>query len=201
MISINVPERLAAFLDRDLWYVIGGSLVVVAFLYLFDELPDAGAPGATAQYLFIVVVGFVVGSALAGLGQWLRLGTMAYYYRPRKFMILLYELHGDQKWKEDLLGCDKEQRASAAERMARVAVKAGAFRSRQSAGIIKWATLTPCTLVTAVFLAIRFVRRDEQVDLWMAIFALAVFAISWLLNRTTAMSVTQSDARVLDSSA
>ena len=89
-------KALGRFVARDLIYVIGGTTVILSFLYLFNCLSSDELP--LAYSLFGAGLAYVVGYAIQDLCCLVGLVTMADYFEPNCFVKRLYRRFTREDW-------------------------------------------------------------------------------------------------------
>ena len=177
-------KALGRFVARDLIYVIGGTTVILSFLYLFncfssDELP-------LAYSLFGAGLAYVVGYAIQDLCCLVGLVTMADYFEPNRFVKWLYRRFTREDWcsieRFDTYGAHLAIYTRETE-TADLAIFERVVSLRQVG-----ATMGPCSLVSAVFLFVRVYSSCQAYwrcfDFWLAGFAvvlgIGLVCLSWL---------------------
>ncbi len=85
----ELVKAFQKFLMRDLSYIIGGSAVILSFLYAFDRLP--GESTSTFWYVLGVAFAYVVGYAIQDALGLCRIIRMKAGHAPNKLASWLYE--------------------------------------------------------------------------------------------------------------
>jgi hypothetical protein len=94
----ELVKAFQKFLMRDLSYIIGGSAVILSFLYAFDRLP--GESTSTFWYVLGLAFAYVVGYAIQDALGVLRIIRMKAAHTPNKLARYLYKLYDRKYLKE-----------------------------------------------------------------------------------------------------
>lgn len=92
----ELVRGLSRFLYRDVLYMIGGTAVILSFLYLFDRVPSSTLP--LAYYLFGGGIAYVVGYVAQEFFCLIGVCTTADYFQPYRPLRSLYHHFTREPW-------------------------------------------------------------------------------------------------------
>jgi len=94
----KLAESLSYFVTRDVLYVVGGSSVILSFLYLFDRLPGSDLP--TVWYVLGAGIAYVIGYAIQDGLSLTPITTTQSVIHPNRVVKKLYEWFAGPPWKD-----------------------------------------------------------------------------------------------------
>jgi hypothetical protein len=145
----ELPKIISEFIVRDLNYIIGGSIVILSFLYRFGNFPDKDTP--TVFYLFGAGIAYIIGYTLQDLFSIVRLVTTADVLKPWWPMQKFYWLFTRDKWKP-IQELDKAQLRKAISEKRKKENFWAVNYERTISGMISAATMASCFLVSRLML-------------------------------------------------
>lgn len=176
-----VKELLNAFsrfLTRDLTFMLGGITVISAFFYCVSDLrvsrlpwPAMDVPVVAA--LFIAGLGYAVGYAVQDLFCLFRVVTVANYFVPGTLSKVLFRLYHQVPWEPVAKFNVDEVRTKVDLGPAPLHFRLERLITLKLVG----ATMGPSFFVTAVLLAIKWVRHHDAPDLALAICLMALAGV------------------------
>ncbi len=103
----NVIKEIAvtfrSFIYRDLIYIIGGSIIIVAFFYASDNLSDLAALSSSGIALFVGVA-YVIGYGIQDAMSIAKFVSTAFYSPGRIIQFLGSRFSPGEKWESIPLG-------------------------------------------------------------------------------------------------
>jgi len=189
----ELPKNLREFLARDLIYIVGGSSVIVSFLYRFDRIPDSSTP--IAFYMLGAGLGYVVGYALQDLFSILRLVTTAQVTKPNRLLRWAYARFAGEPW-EELPPLKSNEIGPGLRRFLNDDFTRARYE-RSITHMMVGTTIGPCILLSSFLIFWRWLVGRSQFDLVLSIVSLVLSVVLFLLSWIKAMQVTRIDARAV----
>jgi len=166
----ELVKSLKNFIVRDIIYIIGGTSVMLSFLYLFNKTSIITNPASKVTYLYIAGLAYVIGYCMQEAFSFLHIVTTANYLQPWFLLRWLYRCLVREKWVDifpDITkGPQRRQEACSRLREADVTINEkastdnSAFRERITALMMIGTTMGPCFLVSGTLLLIKAVEID-----------------------------------------
>lgn len=179
-------KALKNFIVRDIIYIIGGSSVILSFLYLSGKMCIITGEKSVFFYLFIAGISYVIGYCIQELFSLMHIVTTASYFDPWRILKKLYHCLTHRGWKDIKLTDDELDKANIViQERAYQDIKAD--RERIISLMMVGTTIGPCGLISGILLLIKavdtisnfpFLTTVSNLDLKLAI---AVILISILL--------------------
>lgn len=184
----KLAESLSYFVTRDVLYVVGGSSVILSFLYLFDRLPGSDLP--TVWYVLGAGIAYVIGYAIQDGLSLTPITTTQSVIHPNRVVKKLYEWFAGPPWK-DIPDHDHE--------LATILVteQAGERTIAELRRIISikqiGTTMGSCWLVGGLALTARCVLKTSGYGIFLAVativFAALLLALGWVKGAQQAQRV------------
>lgn len=182
-------KALRNFITRDLLYVVGGTSVIAAFLYLFDRLPDSDPPIEVS--LFVAGIGYVVGYAIQDGLSLTRIVNTEYLQRPPWWVRKLYRVNTGHEWSVSVnVDVATAMMVVVEKSPPRVLAELNRIITLKHVGT----TMGSSGLVASVMLIVRAAMRDDQFDTALAagcsIMTIVLILLAWLQSaHQTAMTM------------
>ncbi|HCO95357.1 MAG TPA: hypothetical protein DIU00_15645 [Phycisphaerales bacterium] len=160
----ELVKALKNFVVRDIIYIIGGSSVIVSFLYLFNKTDIHGKEIHTAIYILIAGLAYIIGYCIQDTASWIHIVTTASFFKPWRSLIWFYERFLHRKWKpifSDIEGEDRRnkilERLDQAELIIqeKVSLDNKTERERIISLMHMGTTMGPCSFVSGILLLIK----------------------------------------------
>ncbi len=167
----ELVKALKNFVVRDIIYIIGGSSVIVSFLYLFNKTDMLGKETHTAIYLLVAGLAYIIGYCIQDTASWIRIVTTASFFEPWPSLIWFYRRFLHREWVPifpDIVDAE-ERRNEIFERLdkaeliiqEKTSVDNKAERDRIISLMHMGTTMGPCSLVSGILLFIKaFIDRN-----------------------------------------
>jgi len=179
------------FITRDVIYVIGGSCIVVSFLYAFDRFHTADMP--IAIQLFVAGVSYVLGYAAQEAFGLLRVTSTEHQPNPPSLVLWLFRRFTHKTWTPIDAATYESASATVAQRTSDIGDEALSRLDRIIVLKQVGTTMGACGAVSSVVVGMRALRSGDAFDVALSIGILAatvvLIAIAWVkrldLSRVT----------------
>jgi len=161
----ELVKTLKNFIVRDIIYIIGGSSVIVSFLYLFNKTDAFGKEIHTAIYLLVAGLAYMIGYCIQETASWIRIVTTASFFEPWPILTWFYCRFLHRKWEPIFsdIAEGEYRRNNILERLdqAELIIKEEASednkaeRDRIISLMHMGTTMGPCSLVSCILLLIK----------------------------------------------
>jgi len=187
----ELVKAIKNFIVRDIIYIIGGTSVIVSFLYLHGQLKMIISTNTqTAVYFFVAGLSYPIGYCIQEIASITRIVTTASYFDPWPILTRVYRRFTHEPWKdpykklgerENIVNKVKEdelriQRYASERQMAEI--------ERTISFMQLGTTLGPCGIVSSALILIRAICRNCCFDMWLfrttLIISVFLITMGWL---------------------
>ncbi len=163
------------FITRDVIFIIGGSIVILSFMYKFNRISITNLP--TAYYILGAGISYVLGYTIQDAFCLLPFVKIKTRLKYNTFIQKLYKIFVGEDGKWELLktiNLDDARREIDKQGGERIQAQLERIITLKQIGM----TIGSCGLISSIFLILRAIEYQTEFDVWLAS---CVFLVSIIL--------------------